>query len=71
MRGGGLLLALGTVLCFGGCDGVSSASRIETNPIFVEAIDAFHPPIPGDCSPELSSRVAALPRASSRSSRFC
>jgi murein DD-endopeptidase MepM/ murein hydrolase activator NlpD len=63
MRGGGLLLALGTVLCFGGCDGVSSASRIETNPIFVEAIDAFHPPIrtevtAGDTIESVSRRIA-------------
>jgi murein DD-endopeptidase MepM/ murein hydrolase activator NlpD len=50
-RGDGLMLALGMALCLGGCDGVSSANRVETEPIYVEAMNPFHPPV----SPEVGS----------------
>jgi len=63
MRGGGLLLALGAALCLGGCDGVSSASRVEAEPISVQAIDAFRPPVrtevsDGDTIESVSRRLA-------------
>jgi murein DD-endopeptidase MepM/ murein hydrolase activator NlpD len=63
VRNGGLMLVLGVAVCLGGCDGVGSASRIETEPIFVEALDPFHPPITtevrfGDTIESVSRRLA-------------
>jgi murein DD-endopeptidase MepM/ murein hydrolase activator NlpD len=62
-RGDGLMLALGMALCLGGCDGVSSANRVETEPIYVEAMNPFHPPVStevgsGDTIESVSRRLA-------------
>ena len=59
----GLMLVLGVAACLGGCDGVSSASRLGPDPILVEAIDPFHPPVTtevgaGDTIESVSRRLA-------------
>ena len=63
MRDNGLMSALGVALCLGGCGGVSAVDPVETEPISVEAMDPFHPPVstevrPGDTIESVSRRLA-------------
>jgi murein DD-endopeptidase MepM/ murein hydrolase activator NlpD len=63
MRDCGLMLAFGVALCLGGCARVGPEDRVEKEPIPVEAMHAFHPPVrtevgAGDTIESVSRRLA-------------